>query len=675
MFAAIVLERDPAQWSQLPSLFQSWLHSAGGVSALCLLVFTLAGLMRSHQSAEKRTDIGAGLLGLGFLVPPLALMLWLMLTTRNRWTRYEQALQLPFLYLGTSLTLFLYLIFGLFYLVWPEAAAIRQVLNLASICGLVMILSPVVVAMITRVRWGRIWALARLSLMESVRSRVVAVFALMTLIFLFADWFVPYKTEDQLRNYVRVVYWSMTPLFLMTVSMLGSFSLPADIKNQSIHTIVTKPVERIEIVLGRFLGFGILLTAGVTVVAVVSYLYIWRGITPEARDESFKARVPLYGNLYFFHEKKAAEKGELKSKEGESVGRVWGYRSYIAGPHITTPNAPKTYAVWEFDDLPTSLGEDDERVPFEFTFDIFRLNKGEENKGVFCTFVFSHGSRSVPDLKRLRPEIQRFRDEFTRKTKISDKAKVDEAVIQQFGIYEVQGFEVTDYHTQALRIPAAFFKMLRAVDEQSPRKGEPGQRPPAMIVAIDVDRTSHSQLVGVARRDMYILSAEQPFWQNFFKGIIGMWFSFLLVLGIGIACSTYLSGTISWLCTLFLYGAGVFKDYIMELATNTAVGGGPTEAVFRIAKNTPITVPLDPTPSSSIVTGIDEAYRMWLRLFLHIIPDVNRFDLHAYVANGFDIAWSQVILLDNFIYLAGYLLPWMVLAYYLMRFREIANPT
>src|SRR4029077_14729270 len=132
------------------------------------------------------------------------------------------------------------------------------------------------------------------------RNRVVYVFGIMALVFLFADWFVPYKPENQVRNYVRVVYWSMTPLFLLTATLLGSFSLPTDIKNQSIHTIVTKPVERLEIVLGRFLGYGLLLSAGLAAMSVLSYLYILRGVTREAREESFKARVPIYGRLSYY---------------------------------------------------------------------------------------------------------------------------------------------------------------------------------------------------------------------------------------------------------------------------------------------------------------------------------------------------------------------------------------
>jgi hypothetical protein len=54
---------------------------------------------------------------------------------------------------------------------------------------------------------------------------------------------------------------------------------------------------------------------------------------------------------------------------------------------------------------------------------------------------------------------------------------------------------------------------------------------------------------------------------------------------------------------------------------------------------------------------------------------VDRFDLHVYVANGFDISWMPVLLLDNLAPLLAYLVPCGVLAFYLMKFREVANPT
>src|SRR5213592_4867852 len=103
----------------------------------------------------------------------------------------------------------------------------------------------------------------------------------------------------------------MTPLFLMTASLLGSFGIPTDVKNQSIHTIVTKPVEKFEIVLGRFLGYAVLLTVGLALISGLSLIYVMRGVNEEAQKESFKARVPLYGKLSFA--------GTKQEDKGESV--------------------------------------------------------------------------------------------------------------------------------------------------------------------------------------------------------------------------------------------------------------------------------------------------------------------------------------------------------------------
>jgi len=90
--------------------------------------------------------------------------------------------------------------------------------------------------------------------------------------------------------------------------------------------------------------------------------------------------------------------------------------------------------------------------------------------------------------------------------------------------------------------------------------------------------------------------------------------------------------------------------------------GGPPEllAVAEIA--------------TSVLRGADVVFSWGLRRLLNLIPDVNRFDLYTYVANGFDIPVWNVLIIDNLIPLIGYLLPWAILAFYLMKYREIANP-
>ena len=55
---------------------------------------------------------------------------------------------------------------------------------------------------------------------------------------------------------------------------------------------------------------------------------------------------------------------------------------------------------------------------------------------------------------------------------------------------------------------------------------------------------------------------------------------------------------------------------------------------------------------------------------LNVLPDVDRFNWANYVAEGFNIDPTDLGL--TALVLAGYLLPWGVLAYYLMKSREVA---
>jgi len=70
------------------------------------------------------------------------------------------------------------------------------------------------------------------------------------------------------------------------------------------------------------------------VVAILSLGYVVRGVDSAAAQESFKARVPIFGRLSYI--------GTTRP-DGDSVGREDGYRGYIAGPHIGAKNAPKQY--------------------------------------------------------------------------------------------------------------------------------------------------------------------------------------------------------------------------------------------------------------------------------------------------------------------------------------------
>ena len=196
-----------------------------------------------------------------------------------------------------------------------------------------------------------------------------------------------------------------------------------------------------------------------------------------------------------------------------------------------------------------------------------------------------------------------------------------------------------------------------------------GEDSGALQVAVKCD--SGGQYLGAAKYDFYILDADLPFWQNFFKGAAGLWLRLCVIVGLGISLSTYLSGVIAWLTTMFIYIAGLVQDVIAQIASGQNIGGGPMEALYRLGNRENMAVPLDNTPTRNLALTLDIGYRWVLRRFMDILPDVERFDWTDYVAEGFNISSGNTLLLSTLV-VTGYLLPWAVLAYYLMKSREVA---
>jgi hypothetical protein len=256
------------------------------------------------------------------------------------------------------------------------------------------------------------------------------------------------------------------------------------------------------------------------------------------------------------------------------------------------------------------------------------------------------------------------------------RAEIASLLAEKYGYFEIPSEEVTAYHTQSILVPASLLRnALRTENEEELLGSGRDADIPALQVILNVTSQSKGQLVGVGKQDLYFLDKEKSFEENFFKAALGLWYRLILLIGIAVTCSTYLSGIISWLCAMFLFGLGVFKDFIQQMALNVNEGGGPIEAMIKLARHQPVAAQLEETPTVRVGLGFDDAFRWMLGNVMKLIPDVNRFDLSKFVANGFDISWLDILFVDTFLRLVGYLLPWIVLGYYLIKYREVANPT
>jgi hypothetical protein len=183
--------------------------------------------------------------------------------------------------------------------------------------------------------------------------------------------------------------------------------------------------------------------------------------------------------------------------------------------------------------------------------------------------------------------------------------------------------------------------------------------------------TTRGQLLGMAEGDLYLIEGEQRFEMNYLKGAVGLWCQMLIVLGLAVVCSTYLTGVISAICVSIIFAAGYAAEHIADIATGTNFVGGPFRAVNQLLRAEQPTSQMDPTnPLNRAVVGLDEGFAWIVRRFINMVPDVDAFGWTSYVSEGFSIPLECLVM--NVVVTIGYLLPWFVLGYYLMRSREVA---
>lgn len=265
---------------------------------------------------------------------------------------------------------------------------------------------------------GRIYALTKLTLLEAIRRKALLVFVVFAVLLMFAGWFLTdsnSRPELQVSIHVTFLLTAIAWLILPAVIFLSCWALPEDIRIRSLHTVVTKPARRIEIVIGRMAGMGMVACIVLVVMGVIGAVWIYRKL-PENSREQLTCRVPVFGQLYFF------DSDGQPAATGINVGDTWMYRSHIAGNS-------RARAVWMFRDIDESsivsetVGAGDEAktvdgIKLECRFEAFRTVKGSEKsvlQGVQAQYTLSANPREeafgmLSQGEALRPVADALRD-------------------------------------------------------------------------------------------------------------------------------------------------------------------------------------------------------------------------------------------------------------------------
>lgn len=655
-----------------------------------------------------------------------------------------------------------------------------------------------------RISPRRVWALSWLVAKESIRRPyVLVVLCLFALILLYAGWFEPATMRNPARYYIDTMLWATGLLVLLFVLVLSALSLPGDLKDKTLHTVVTKPVRPSEVVLGRMLGLTLVGTFLLLIMGPISYVFVirvlrhthqldqayvkqietrwsepledgvageqlklgtvppdspaghahelyvrsdfgqsrmrqlkqelqgpdrleaeqnllaegWRQtsegwltegslrteptrdhwhefsyriaadengnllrveVEPESRSPQgmLVARVPVYGKLRFL------DRGGKPAEKGVNTGDEWMYRSYIEGGTLAT-------AIWSFEGI-TAESFPPERfpsgLPLEMTIEVFRTYKGQTDDpagipGILGSLAVRTKTDEILQLERELEQLKRWRQPYLPLGETSARtpmppnpyqgqieavqARLEELRRALPPPVDVMGFTAKEFTTDVRHIP-------RQIDTPDGRK---------LDLLKDLAHDGHlevwlrcaepAQYFGAAEPDVYFRAGDASFAFNFVKGYLGIWLQMLLVIGLGVTLSTFLSGPVAVLANLGVLVAGGVVDFIAQLAKGLIPGGGPLEALIRLVTHQNVVSEMEPGLRTTVTKMFDGVVSFMLGLVAAVMPAFARFNFAQYVAYGYDV--SANLVLQSACRAMGFLLPVFVAGYFFLKLREIAK--
>lgn len=496
------------------------------------------------------------------------------------------------------------------------------------------------VAVMGRVRQGmydfvhlsprRVSAMAWLTIIEAVRRKALLVFVVFAFLMMFAGWFLDsdLRSDLQAKNAISFALTTASWLTIPVLLLLSCWGIPEDIRLRSMHTVVTKPVRRNEIVMGRILGFSTVAAGVVAVMGIVGYVWVRRQVPDSS---SLICRVPVYGTLQFLD-----REGNVSDK-GINTGDIWEFRSYIEG-------GTKASGLYKFPmDGPV------DQIKLESRFEAFRTHKGRIGQSLLVRYVL------VNPTKELRVPLESF--------EIKEFALNEQFIDRKISFYDE---DKKDKRTVDL------FEDLVHFDADDKIKSN--------VLTVEVQCLDSGQYLGMARPDFFIRLPDRSFAVGYFKAVFGIWLLCVFVVSVGVTVSTFVKGPVATIvtATYVIIGAGQIvlgvdvRGFMVNLITGVQKGGGPLESSYRLAKQINDTLALPDTIAFKVMQKIDEVMIAGLWLMQHLIPDLSSFGMSPYVANGFDVPWG-VAMFRSLAVAIGYLIPCLLVGYYSLTLRELES--
>ncbi|GHT23571.1 ABC transporter permease [Planctomycetales bacterium] len=603
--------------------------------------------------------------------------------------------------------------FGNFWV--PFAAAIRRCANNLAV-------SPV-----------RTWAVARLTIKESIRRRVLLVFVFFMLLLLVAGWFLDPGAEDPARLYLSFVLGSTTVLILLLSLFLSAFSLPTDFKTKTIYTVVTKPVRSSELVLGRIIGVGLLGTVILVLMGVASFFFVTNGLqhTHLLTEREDLTPVSVEGNDNTADAQRVVFRGETRLTNGHkhpvavfADGRVVcetvnGHTHRIK----TEKRGEQTRYIVE-----SERGTMQARIPI-YGKVVFQKKDGKEDaSGInvgdeweYRSYIGGPAGGNYQDEAAIfsfsgikssmfsrRVQETGLNVEMTLGVFRTIKGDIEKRVNANLLIrnpktglrVEVGTFSTEEFITKTVTIPVKLTRTPMVIQRRirndagelvaSPenRLAEEEKKSPQFTerrefdffndfvadgnVEIWIQCLDREQYIGVSQSDLYIRAADASVGVNFIKGFFGIWMQMFVLTSFGVMFSTFLSGTVALISTIGVMVVGFSKAFFMEIGLNRVLGGGPFESFYRLMIQQNMVTDLPNTLSVQFIKVSDTFFGLFLRLIGAAIPPLSDYSVYdTALVSGFDIPANW--LLNHSVMTFAYAVPIFFVAYLILSNREVAK--
>lgn len=338
-------------------------------------------------------------------------------------------------------------------------------------------------------------AIILLTYRESLRKKILLVLVLFCIGLIVSSAFFPVVSPAVRIKLVQTwTFQSVTFFGILVAIFLAAVSIPSDIENKRVFLILTKPVTRETIIMGRLIGF-ILTTAVITIIMALvglGYIRLVSVFSPEAQG-ALEVNQRIKSNKFYFQQAPSLP-AEASAQTGSgSLNGLYNTAEKGRELEVALEGEGNNFAAYEFNNLNDYTFSD--KVKTEIN-----LKAGEGLGKISSTILVSVVNPTT-------------KEEATQKLDITYRR------------LEVVQFD------------------RRLIDK-------------AGDVRIFFYRTNPGSYIKVGPESIMILSPQSSFEWNFLMAFGIVFLQIILVLVFCVTCSSFLSGAVNIFLNMFLYFCG-----------------------------------------------------------------------------------------------------------------------